>query len=398
MRRPFGYFQVVRSALPLVRSYVFDVLVVVAAVGAVVELAAGSQDFEFQPTASNWFLIPAALATILPLLLRRRLPFLAPASVLVIAAAVSFVEGNFAPASFSIYASIIAASFLLGMNADRREALAGIPLIVAAVVISIRNQPSGSTDDTVFVTIILLCAWAGGFALSRKLAEVQRAEERATALAAEQTKLAEEAAEAERSRIARELHDVVAHHVSVMTVQAGAVRRLLKPEQEREREALISVEETGRKALTEMRRLLGVLKEEAAPAPLAPQPGMRTLDALLDQVREAGLPVELSTEGTPVELAPGVDLSAYRIIQEALTNALKHAGPARAWVVVRYGERDLELAIENDGRNDGDESRGHGLVGMKERVAVYGGELESGPRPGGGFAVRARLPIGTEAT
>jgi signal transduction histidine kinase len=207
--------------------------------------------------------------------------------------------------------------------------------------------------------------------------------------------------EAERARIARELHDVVAHHVSVMTVQAGAVRRLLTPDQERQREALLSVEETGRKALTEMRRLLGVLKENGGDqrAPLAPQPGMATLDTLLGQVREAGLPVEMRTEGRPVELPPGIDLSAYRIVQEALTNALKYAGPARAWVVVRYGDGDLELEIANDGGTDAMEADGggRGLVGMRERVAVYGGELESGPRPGGGFAVRARLPIGTEA-
>jgi signal transduction histidine kinase len=388
----------VKTLLPLLRSYVFDVLVVAAAVGAVVEFVVQSGDVEFHPTTTNWFMIPAAVATILPLLARRRLPFLAPATTLTMAAAVSFVEGNFAPFSFSIFVSVIAAAFLLGMNADRREALAAVPLIVATVVIAVRNQPTGSPDDGVFITVILLCAWVGGFALSRRLAEARRAEERAVVLAAEQAKLAEQAVEEERSRIARELHDVVAHHVSVMTVQAGAVRRLLRPEQEREREALVSVEETGRKALTEMRRLLGVLKEEAAPAPLAPQPGMATLDTLLDQVREAGLPVELSTEGDPVELAPGVDLSAYRIIQEALTNALKHAGPARAWVVVRYGEKNLELEIANDGRSDGNgAASGHGLVGMKERVAVYGGELESGPRPGGGFAVRARLPIEAEA-
>jgi signal transduction histidine kinase len=388
----------VKTLLPLVRSYVFDALVVVAAIGAVIELVVKPGDVEYHPTTTNWFLIPAALATILPLLARRQLPFLAPATVLIVAAAVSFVEGNFAPFSFSVFISIIGAAFLLGMNSDRREALAGVPLIVAAAAIAVRNEPDSSAEETLFITIILLCAWVGGFALSRKLAEAREAEERATTLAAEQTRLAEEAVEEERSRIARELHDVVAHHVSVMTVQAGAVRRLLKPEQEREREALVSVEETGRKALTEMRRLLGVLKEEAAPAPLAPQPGMATLDTLLDQVREAGLPVELSTEGQAVELAPGVDLSAYRIIQEALTNALKHAGPARAWVVVRYGEKNLELEIANDGRSDGNSpASGHGLVGMKERVAVYGGELESGPRPGGGFAVRARLPIEAEA-
>jgi signal transduction histidine kinase len=148
-----------------------------------------------------------------------------------------------------------------------------------------------------------------------------------------------------------------------------------------------------------MRRLLGVLRPEGEAAELAPQPGLRTLGTLIDQVRAAGLPVELEVEGRAVELPPGVDLSAYRIVQEALTNTLKHAGPARAWVHVRYGEEDVELSIENDGRDGSDgEARGHGLVGMRERVAVYGGTLESGPRSGGGFTVRARLPIETETT
>ena len=380
------------------RSYVFDVLVLAVAVGAVVEFVVKPGDPQYFPTTTNWFMVPAALATVLPLLARRRFPFAAPATTLLLVGAVSFVEGNFAPFSFSIFLSGIAASFLLGMNADRREALAGIPLILAVVAVAVRNQPDGSTDDMVFITIILLCAWVGGFALSRKLAQASAAEARALALRDEQERLAEEAVDAERSRIARELHDVVAHHVSVMTVQAGAVRRLLQPDQVRERDALVSVEETGRKALTEMRRLLGVLKEDAeAHAPLAPQPGVGTLDTLVEQVGEAGLPVELKVEGRAVELPPGVDLSAYRIVQEALTNALKHAGPAHAWVTVRYGEDEVELEIANDGAFDPAENgRGHGLVGMRERVAVYGGRLESGPRAGGGFAVRARLPIGKE--
>ena len=380
------------------RSYVFDVLVLAVAVGAVVEFVVKPGDPQYFPTTTNWFMVPAALATVLPLLARRRFPFAAPATTLLLVGAVSFVEGNFAPFSFSIFLSGIAASFLLGMNADRREALAGIPLILAVVAVAVRNQPDGSTDDMVFITIILLCAWVGGFALSRKLAQASAAEARALALRDEQERLAEEAVDAERSRIARELHDVVAHHVSVMTVQTGAVRRLLQPDQVRERDALVSVEETGRKALTEMRRLLGVLKEDAeAHAPLAPQPGVGTLDTLVEQVGEAGLPVELKVEGRAVELPPGVDLSAYRIVQEALTNALKHAGPAHAWVTVRYGEDEVELEIANDGAFDPAENgRGHGLVGMRERVAVYGGRLESGPRAGGGFAVRARLPIGKE--
>ena len=205
---------------------------------------------------------------------------------------------------------------------------------------------------------------------------------------------ARRAVEEERGRITRELHDVLAHSVSVMTVQASAVRRLLTPEQEREREALLAVEETGRQALAEMRRLLGIMRSEHEVAALAPQPGLDTLPALVDQVRRSGLPVELSVEGTPVQLPAGVDLSAYRIVQEALTNTLKHAGPARAWVAVRYGGDDVEIEVANDGRADaGGNGGGHGLAGMRERVALCGGELHTGPRPGGGFRISARLPV-----
>jgi signal transduction histidine kinase len=157
-----------------------------------------------------------------------------------------------------------------------------------------------------------------------------------------------------------------------------------------------SVEATGRQALTEMRRLVGLLKEDTVMPMYAPQPSMKTLDVLVGTVREAGLPVELSVEGERRELAPGVDLAAYRVVQEALTNALKYAGPARAWVAVRWAPDQLELQVENDGRTDdnGQSDGGHGLVGMRERIAVVGGTLESGPRTGGGFVVRARIPLG----
>jgi signal transduction histidine kinase len=179
-----------------------------------------------------------------------------------------------------------------------------------------------------------------------------------------------------------------------MTVQASAVRRLLLPEQERERQALLTVEETGRQALVEMRRLVGIMRSEEEVPALAPQPGLGTLPALVEQVRQSGLPVELNVEGDPVRLPAGVDLSAYRIVQEALTNALKHAGPAHAWVSVRYVADDVEIDVENDGSSDGAaDADGHGLVGMRERVALCGGELHSGPRPGGGFKISARLPV-----
>jgi signal transduction histidine kinase len=215
-------------------------------------------------------------------------------------------------------------------------------------------------------------------------------------LEAARTAAAERAVADERQRIARELHDVVAHSVSVMTVQAGAVRRLLHPDQERERLALETIEATGREALTEMRRLVGLLRDETATPDFAPQPSMRAIDVLLGTVREAGLPVDLVVEGAAVELPPGVDLAAYRVIQEALTNALKYAGPARACVTVRWKRSELELEVANDGTSEpgGDGGGGHGLVGLRERVSLVGGSIESGPREGGGFVVKAHLPLG----
>ena len=214
-------------------------------------------------------------------------------------------------------------------------------------------------------------------------------------LEADRAAAAKRAVAEERQRIARELHDVVAHSVSVMTVQAGAVRRLLHPDQERERLALETIEATGREALTEMRRLVGLLRDQGATPEFAPQPSMRSVSVLVGTVREAGLPVELAVEGEPAELAPGVDLAAYRVIQEALTNALKYAGPARAWVTVRWKASELELEIANDGRTEaGGDGGGHGLVGLQERVSLVGGSIESGPRGGGGFVVKAHLPLG----
>ncbi len=197
---------------------------------------------------------------------------------------------------------------------------------------------------------------------------------------------------AERARIARELHDVVAHSLSVMVVQAQAADRVLEGEQPSAREALRSVHATGRQALVEMRRLVGLLREDAE-LELAPQPGLGRLDELVAQMRDAGLPVELKIEGDQRALTSGVDLSAYRIVQEALTNVLKHAGGARACVAVRFGADEVELEVDDDGGgpHNGTDG-GHGLVGMSERVALYGGTLDYGAHEGHGFRVRARLP------
>jgi signal transduction histidine kinase len=203
-----------------------------------------------------------------------------------------------------------------------------------------------------------------------------------------------EAVIAERARIARELHDVIAHHVSMMVVQAGAERRVLDAENESTREVLTTIERVGRGALTEMRRLVGMLRGDEEDA-LAPQPGIGDVASLVAQMRSAGLDVDLQMEGESRDIPVGVDLSAYRIVQEGLTNALKHAGHARTMVQVRYGVDSLELEIADDGDPSPVEvdRGGHGLVGMRERVALYGGTLDAGRRPAGGFAVRVLLPI-----
>jgi signal transduction histidine kinase len=202
------------------------------------------------------------------------------------------------------------------------------------------------------------------------------------------------AVEEERARIARELHDVIAHSLSVMIVQAGAGEQVAKRSPERVVEPLRSIQETGRQALSEMSRLLGMLREGGEELGLAPQPGVGDLEALVEQTREAGLGVELVVEGARRSLPPGLDLSAYRIVQEALTNARKHAGDARAEVRLCYRADTLEIEVLDDGPGSGNGvGGGHGLIGMRERVAVFGGSLETGPRPGGGFAVRAVLPL-----
>jgi signal transduction histidine kinase len=236
-------------------------------------------------------------------------------------------------------------------------------------------------------------AWGAGTLVRDPVARARFAEERAEHLQLQHAEAARRAVLEERRRIAVELHDIVAHSVSVMTVQVGAVRRRLTPEQERERDALVSVERAGREALTEMRRLVGLLQDGEDGPGYAPQPGLDSLDTLLENVRAAGLPVELLVEGTRQELPPGLDLSAYRLVQEALTNTLKYAGPARSWVRLCWDEDELRIEVANNGRNT-EPGTGYGHAGMRERVRLYGGRLESGPGGDGGYVVRAALPIG----
>jgi signal transduction histidine kinase len=220
--------------------------------------------------------------------------------------------------------------------------------------------------------------------------------ERARVLEREREVNVRAAAAEERVRLARELHDLVGHSVSVMVVQAGAERLALGEERPETRDALLAIERTGREALAEMSRLLGILRRgDDEQLSLAPRPSLLDVEALIETIRDAGIPVELRVEGRRLRLPAGVDVSAYRIVQEALTNVVKHAGPARVSVTGRYGLRSVELEVADDGAVTAAGGAGYGLVGMRERVELHGGTFEAGQRPEGGFAVRAILP--TEA-
>ena len=260
-------------------------------------------------------------------------------------------------------------------------AVLALPTLVA---VAVRGEPKGGVSFTVITLVVMLF-------VRRVVGDRER---RAQIAERELELVAREAVVEERARIARELHDVIAHHVSMIVLQAGAERRVLDSANTSTREVLETVEQTGRSALTEMRRLLGMLRGDAN-EPLTPQPGLGDVPVLVTQLREAGLPVDLRVEGERGELPVGIELSAYRIVQEALTNALKHAGEARASVHIRYGSDSLELEIADDGTGGSApvSSGGHGLVGMRERVALYGGSLDAGRRPSGGFVVRVLLPI-----
>ncbi|GAA2854295.1 hypothetical protein GCM10020220_049400 [Nonomuraea rubra] len=261
---------------------------------------------------------------------------------------------------------------------------------------------AGSPSEYVVTAVVLVAVWGAGRSLRLRRAYLEELKDRAARLERAHAADTRAARAEERSRIARELHDVVAHHVSVMTVQAAAARRVLASDPDLAREALSAIEHTGRLAMAEMRNIVGVLRTDTradARAELGPQPGVRDLPSLVEQMREAGLPTRLLVEGEPVALPAGVDLAAYRLVQEGLTNSLRHAGAgAEAVVTVRYEPYELDVRVEDDGRGAAQEMElssppGHGLVGIRERVALYGGILNIGPLPGGGFEVRARLPL-----
>lgn len=317
--------------------------------------------------------------------IRRRYPFTAGVGVVALSSFEIAFWGDpqLIPTSIAFFLLLYA----LTVWTPPRTFAIGVGVLIAIYLASAAG-PKGNLSNTTFFTIVTLVVM---LVVRRVLGDRER---RAQLAERERDLTAKEAVVAERARIARELHDAIAHNVSMMVVQAGAERRVLDSEQRSTGEVLQTIEEIGRGALTEMRRLVGMLREDGEEQ-LSPQPGLGDLPRLAAQVQEAGLPVALTIEGNRRQLPVGIELSAYRIVQEALTNALKHAGDATALVRVHYGDDTLELEIVDDGPGAAApvSSGGHGLAGMRERVALYGGRIDTGHKASGGFRVRVLLPV-----
>jgi signal transduction histidine kinase len=300
--------------------------------------------------------------------------------------------------AITVAVAVLVAVYSVGAHTAGWQGIAGLVGTLAVVLGAVAADPN-QTDLNGYLFFLAAVGgpWLAGRAIRHRRLSERHLEARALAAEREREQRARAAVAEERIRIARELHDIVAHAISVIVVQARGGRRSVASEPREALEAFDSIEATGREALAEMRRLLGLLRQGDEEPALAPQPSLRHLDTLLAQIRKAGLSVELSVEGQPAALPPGVDLSAYRIVQEALTNALKHAGPATARVVLRYAAEALEVQVIDTGhRPPGRDGVGHGLLGMQERAALFGGQLEAGRRSEGGFGVRARLPLAAQ--
>jgi signal transduction histidine kinase len=377
----------------LARRYGVDALIVFLTVAAMVEVVIRHSALD-APQETLWLRLAAIGLIVLPLFARRRFPFGAPITYWLLAVAVSFVDGRLIPLTTGIFILTMVVAFLLGSAPNTRQARLGLVVVVVGAAIVVYNLTTHSVSQLVFIPVLYGVCWFLGFAVRQRGEQAAAAEERATRAERDRQASARIAVAEERARIARELHDVVAHAVSVMVLHTGAVRHRLPDDFPDEKEALRGVEETGRRALSEMRHLLGALRRDGEGAELSPQPGMAGLDRLLQEVREAGLPVRLEVHGEPVPLPGPIDLAVYRIAQEGLTNVLKHARASHADVSINYapGVLQVEVRDDGDGPQPGD-GLGHGLVGMRERVKIYDGELAAGPGPDGGFVLSARLPL-----
>jgi signal transduction histidine kinase len=330
-------------------------------------------------TAVSYVLLVVGSA---PLALRRRWPIAVLATVGVSSIALSSVDH-----AFDLTFAVVLASYTAAAHVDRdRFVRLAVPISIATAVASLVLAYAGTN----WVEVLIGTTFAVGLPMLFGRIGFNRRRR----IAVERDRAARDAVAEERSRIARELHDVVAHAMSVMVVQAGAARRVLEDDPEAARAAIGRIESTGRDGMVEMRRLVAILKDEGADSELAPQPGLAQLEGLVETVRGAGVPVEVIVRGTPRTLPSGLDLIAYRVVQEALTNVIKHGGRASARVGFGWRDDVLDIEVADDGRGGPvSDGPGHGLIGMRERVALYGGSLETAPRPGGGFLLRVRLPL-----
>jgi signal transduction histidine kinase len=379
------------------REYWFELLIGALAIAAVLELIMG-RNSPGGPTTTLWFAVPAVAVLVLPLFARRRFAFAGPAAYWVIAAALTFVDSLLIPFIVSLFPVGLASAFLLGNVRDRRRAWTGLAIVLGSITTVVYNIPGHLTAELIFIPVDFGIAWAAGYALRDRAEKAEAAETRAMRAEREREAAARLAVAEERARIARELHDIVAHAVSVMVLQVGAVRHRLPDPLAEDRDALRDVERAGRTALAEMRRLLAAVRREGDDVEFTPQPGLDGLDSLLKEVARAGLPVELHVDGEPYPLPRGIDLSAYRIVQEGLTNALKHSRATNADVTVRYRPEELEIEVRDNGLGSATtDGLGHGLVGVRERVKIYGGEMSAGTATGGGFVLSTRLPFDTAA-
>jgi signal transduction histidine kinase len=374
---------------------VVDVLIALLLLAAMLEVLVG-RDSPDAPHTTLWFVLPAIAILVLPILARRRFPF-APAAHWLLAAGISFVDWRLIPFAISIFVVGLVAAFLLGNLRDPVQAGIGLALVIGGPATVVYKIPGHTTAMLIFIPLEFTIAWVGGFALRERVEQAEAAEVRASLAERERDAAARIAVAEERVRIARELHDIVAHAVSVMVLQVGAVRHKLPDARAEDSHALRGVEQVGRTALAEMRGLLAAMRRDGEEAELIPQPGLDGLDALLEEIGRAGLPVQLHVDGEPAALPRGIDLSAYRIVQEGLTNALKHARASNAEVTVRYRPDELHIEVRDNGEGSSTSNGlGHGLVGVRERVKIYGGEMSAGSANGSGFILSTRLPLSAD--
>jgi signal transduction histidine kinase len=345
--------------------------------------------------------VSATSLVCVPLAVRRAFPSVTYVMVIAGSLVLQQVAPRFVDDSFAFLATFVLAGYSLGRYAVRREALIGALLITISIVHFFLTNGEFDAGAVMFSTFVAGGPWAAGLAIRLRQARVHELALENARLTAEQEELTRRAVAEERANIARELHDVISHAISVTVLQARGARRTLGPGELQARQALDAIERVNTGALSDMRRLLGFLRDtdHADAAEHSPQPSLARLDHLLDEVRRSGLDVSVELTGKGHrDVPPGIDLSAYRIVQEALTNVLKHAGNAAALVRIDYGSDALSLEVEDDGEPQATRGSGQGLVGIRERVAVVGGRVTAGPRPEGGYAVRARLPYSLELT